>query len=143
MEMARMYRLSRKILEDVIKTWETSSTTLEMAKAIDAAKAKLEVLDELESMPAETTPATPVSPGTPLAPIQMPGVPKQDPFVDDLWRKYGDWWRTNAPNIPGVAPWMQPTITCRTSQDVKWPPESSTAKVSSTGWSKRTSGSAE
>jgi hypothetical protein len=120
MEHNKLYKVTRKILDDIIKASDSrTADTIDykLAKAIEKAKAQLEVIDELAdssltmdlTAPGPKTIPTPhQGPNTITGP--MPGQPQ--PY-------------TGKPYVDDSAPWLKPTVTFTEVKDQNvWPPES-------------------
>ena len=121
MENNKLYKVTRKILDEIIKASDSRimDTKDTLAKAIEKAKAQLEVLDELadSSLPMDLTAPGPRTIPTPYQgpntiTVPMPGQPQPIPCK---------------PYIGDSAPWIKPTIcefTEAKDQNNVWPPQS-------------------
>lgn len=125
MENNKLYKVTRKILDEIIKASDSRimDTKDTLAKAIEKAKAQLEVLDELadSSLPMDLTAPGPRTIPTPhqgpnTITVPMTGQPQPipcKPYIDDS------------------APWIKTAIrefTEAKDQNV-WPPEANNAEV--------------
>ena len=121
MENNKLYKVTRKILDEIIKASDSRimDTKDTLAKAIEKAKAQLEVLDELADsiLPMDLTAPGPRTIPTPhqgpnTITVPMPGHPQPIPCE---------------PYIGDSAPWIKPTIcefTEAKGQNNVWPPKS-------------------
>ena len=120
MEHNKLYKVTRKILDELIKALESrTSDTMDynLDKAIEKAKAQLEVLDEMadDSLTMDLTAPGPKTRPTPYQgpntiTVPMPAKPQPIP---------------SEPYIGDSAPWIKPTIcefTEAKDQNV-WPPK--------------------
>ena len=118
MENNKLYKVTRKILDEIIKASDSQKMDCKLAKAIEKAKAQLEVLDELadSSLTMDLTAPGPRTIPTPhqgpnTITVPMPGQSQPIPCN---------------PYIGDSAPWIKPTIcefTEAKDQNV-WPPQS-------------------
>lgn len=121
MDTDKLYKITRKILEDIIKASDSriqDTMDYRLSKAIERAKTKLEVLDELTGgSPSSdlTAPGPRTIPTPPQGPntitISTPGQPQPIP---------------SKPYTGDSSPWIRPTI-CEFTEakdQSAWPPES-------------------
>lgn len=93
MENNKLYKVTRKILDEIIKASDSQKMDCKLAKAIEKAKAQLEVLDELadSSLPMDLTAPGPRTIPTPhqgpnTITVPMTGQPQPipcKPYIDD------------------------------------------------------------
>ena len=121
MENNKLYKVTRKILDEIIKASDSRimDTKDTLAKAIEKAKAQLEVLDELadSSLSMDLTAPGPRTIPTPhqgpnTITVPMPGQPQPIPCE---------------PYIGNSSSWIKPgicTFTEAKDQNNVWPPQS-------------------
>lgn len=118
MEHDKLYKVTRKILDEIIKASDSrivDTMDYKLAKAIEKAKAQLEVLDELadSSLAMDLTAPGPRTMPTPhqgpnTITVPMPGQPQPIPC-----EQY----------IGGSAPWIKREFAEAKDQNNAWPPK--------------------
>lgn len=133
MENSKLYKVTRKILDEIIKASDSQKMDCRLARAIEKAKAQLEVLDELAdsslsmdlTAPGPRTIPTPhQGPNTITVPMaELPGLRPCDPYA-------GHSVPRNPASTGDTVPVPAVITAVTTVRDANvWPPEANNAEV--------------